>query len=117
MPIDDAVINELRRDVTRNVFSDAALFGLNAAVPTLLYGQPALWIPRAVSDEHGGRETLYDLSQGEETLLGIYVLGQQIVKDVVTRTGDTSYSDRLETVGGKVLFAGEGDLEVLDDRV
>jgi hypothetical protein len=117
MALDPAAINALRLEATRAVHSDALLFSLQTALPTQLYGKPAFWIPRAVSDNPGGRESLYDLQLNEQVLLGIYVINTlQIVRELVTRIGDTRYSMSLQTRGGKEIFAGEGDLEVINSQ-
>lgn len=115
--LSDAAIQQLSREVPRSLFRDAVLFGIEQAVNVSLFGKPAVWIPRAVSDDPGGRETVYELPMNEPTLMGFYVVDNQIIKDTFTRTAERSYSRELATQLGEVLFAGSGEIEEIDRRI
>lgn len=117
MAEDNAALSQLSREVPRSLGQNARLFGIDHAVPVRFYGKQALWIPAAVSDNPGGRETIYELPIGESTLMGVYAVGTQLVKEMVTRTANRSYSLRLESQGGKEIFSGEGELESVDERI
>jgi hypothetical protein len=95
--------------------SDLGMLGLGQAV----------YLPVAISEREGGRESLYFLRPGQEVLAGIFVTNSGIALRYVKRetgselpaqSGDV-YTERLTTREGKALFAGQGKLEVVDPSI
>lgn len=108
-PIDELVPRELSKD--------AKLFNVDATSVMKLFGLPAVYIPVAVADSPAGRETVYKLSIGQKTLMGIYVVGERVIKDYFTRLSEREYACSKETSQGQVVFSGKGTLQILDERV
>lgn len=116
---DAGVFKELGRIIPRELSKDAVLLNLNLAmrVNCPVVGV-SLYIPVAVSDEKGGRETVYNLPIGGKTLMGVHVCEKlTIYKTFYTRLDDNTYSVTIETMSGEVLYSGKGKLEIIDDRV
>jgi hypothetical protein len=111
---EDRPIDEL---VPRQLSRNAALLNVDAAVPMDFFGLPTLYIPVAVGDSSSARETVYRLPIGQKTLMGIYVLGQRMVRDYLTRVSEQEYACSKETASGQVVFSGKGTMRVLDGRV
>ena len=117
MTLDPGQIEVLKKETTKKLYKNAVLFGMKTSTVVILYGKPALWIPRAVSSQPGGRDSIYDLKQGEEVLLGIYVVNLQIVQEIATRLSETRYAMSHRTLGGEEIFRGEGDMEIIDSQI
>ncbi|MFE6288035.1 hypothetical protein [Streptomyces sp. NPDC057877] len=109
--------NDLAVDIPLTLFRDAPLLGVDLAVRREIFGRSALWIPVAVSNERGGRRTIYELTMKQPTMTGIYVVDLHIVKEFLTRTAERSYEQQLVSRDGQVLFSGAGELEVIEERV
>jgi hypothetical protein len=109
-PLDEVIPRELSKD--------AKLFNFNTAYITKFFTKTALYLPVAVAESPQGRKTIYKLALREKTLMGLYVFDSRIVMDYYTRTSDKlDYTVTKETPDGRALFAGKGQLKVLDDRV
>ncbi|PEE81746.1 hypothetical protein [Bacillus toyonensis] len=81
-----------------------------------------LHIPVQISSLEGGRKSLYFLDPGEETLAGMYVIGEKIFKRYVrresgdgipARTGDI-YTERITTLEGITVEEITGSVEIWD---
>ncbi|MFE9905041.1 hypothetical protein [Streptomyces achromogenes] len=107
----------IKERATSSVFRDAALFGVEAAGTTVLFGKAALRLPVAISDNPGGRKSIHDMPQSEPALTGVYVVDLQVVKEVLTRTGDTSYEVELASKDGQTLFEGMGNLQHINPEI
>ncbi|PKW07439.1 hypothetical protein SAMN05428944_5492 [Streptomyces sp. 1222.5] len=105
---------DLKKSVADSTFRDAALFGIEASGATVLFGKSALRLPVAISDAPGGRASIHDMSESQPTLTGVYVVDQQIVKELLTRTGEISYKAELASRDGQSLFEGTGSLEMIN---
>ncbi|WP_158781226.1 hypothetical protein [Streptomyces sp. NRRL S-237] len=108
---------DLRRSVVSSTFKDASLFGLEASGTTVLFGKAALRLPVAISENSGGRRSIHDMPQDQPTLTAVYIVDLQIVRELLTRTGDSSYAVELASRDGQTLFEGMGDLEEINPGV
>jgi hypothetical protein len=111
---EDRPIDEL---VPRELSKSAKLLNVDAAVPMEFFGLPTLYIPVAIGDSSSARETVYRLPIGQKTLMGIYVLGQRVIRDYLTRMSEQEYESSKETASGQVVFSGKGTMRILDARV
>ncbi|MGW0189397.1 hypothetical protein ACWDV7_27065 [Streptomyces sp. NPDC003362] len=108
---------DLKASAIESTFRDASLIGLEASGTTVLFGKSALRLPVAISDNPGGRSSIHDMSENQPTLTGVYVVDLQVVKEVLTRTGDVSYKAELASQDGQTLFEGTGNLEMVNPDV
>src|SRR4051794_23038938 len=108
---EDRPVDEL---VPRELSKNAKLLNVDAAVPMDFFGVPTLYIPVAVGDSSSARETVYRLPIGQKTLMGIYVHGQRVVRDYLTRVSEMDYESSKETASGQVVFSGKGTMRILD---
>jgi len=109
--------------VTREIGAPAYLLNFYCATPIDLSSiglGKALHIPVQVSQREGGRKSVFDLSPGEEVLVGIIVTNEGLALRFMTRkTGNSSsaqtgdiYSTRITNREGEAFFESEGPLEI-----
>jgi hypothetical protein len=116
--MDESTRREMARTVPREVHRDARLFSYNlATIVKGAGGAYALRIPTAVSDNSGGRETVYELPQNEKTLMAMIVFEDLVRLEFFTRTSDTTYVRSIERPTGEVIWVGEGELEVINEAI
>ncbi|MFH8895554.1 hypothetical protein ACH4HG_03995 [Streptomyces coeruleorubidus] len=108
---------DLKASVAETTFRDASLIGFEASGATVLFGKSALRLPVAISDNPGGRVSIHDMSENQPTLTGVYVVDLQVVKEMLTRTGEASYKAELASQDGQTLFEGTGNLEMINPEV
>jgi len=108
------VFKELGRIKPKELSKDAKLLNIDFATIVKFDGEDAVYIPVAVDER--GRKTVYELEVNKKTLMGIYVHKNAIYKDYMTRLDEKRYENCVETMDGKVVFLGEGALEVINEE-
>src|SRR5215207_2652098 len=103
--------------IPRDLARESHLLSIDAAGVFVVHGEPAVYLPVAVSESPGGRPTIYQLPMRKPTLMGVLIHHNTVYRNVITRLSDTEYAMSQESPTGTVLFAGKGTLRVLDDRV
>jgi|GEM_PF-2586200 len=120
-----AVTPDQLDSLTKEFGAPASLLNFYCATPNDLsplgLGK-CLHIPVMIADRKGGRKSTFFSEKGKEILEGIFVNGEGIAlcymkrtsgDSVVAKKGDT-YTERITTLDGKVLWKGNGILESFD---
>ncbi|WP_158781010.1 hypothetical protein [Streptomyces sp. NRRL S-237] len=108
---------DIRKSAAARIFQDASLFGIEASGTAVLFGKTAVRLPVAISDNPGGRSSIHDMAESQQTLTAVYVVDHQLVKELLTRTGEASYKAQLASRDGQTLFEGTGNLEMVNPEV
>ncbi|MBD8081979.1 hypothetical protein [Chryseobacterium caseinilyticum] len=131
------IVDEIKKLVNKPADIDSALIelGISPFLLNLYLATPrnlsflnigiekALYVPRQVTTDKGGRKSLYFLEQGEAVIAGAYFTVEGILIRRVTRlsgaseiakTGD-KYKLEILSLDETIILSAEGLLEIEDD--